>query len=158
MGGLERRRVPVWQQEPYCARSSLASSPLFSAACRGGDCRSSAMPQAHKMHTKCTRSRSISSMEWFAEEAKRVDGDVLCTTASNKRFLALKQPIGVVGAITPWNFPFSMITRKVTPALAAGCPVRLEACLCSLPPARKQGSALSTGRASPTNPKRCRWC
>lgn len=62
-------------------------------------------------------------MEWCAEEAKRVDGDVICTPAASKRFLVVRQPVGVVGAITPWNFPFSMITRKVSPALAAGCTV-----------------------------------
>ncbi|KAL6777556.1 ALDH5 [Auxenochlorella protothecoides x Auxenochlorella symbiontica] len=68
----------------------------------------------------------ISTMEWCAEEAKRVDGDVICTPAASKRFLVVRQPVGVVGAITPWNFPFSMITRKVSPALAAGCTVVLK--------------------------------
>lgn len=66
----------------------------------------------------------MASIEWFAEEAKRVCGDVLSSTAPDNRMLVIKQPIGVVGAITPWNFPFSMITRKVAPALAAGCTVR----------------------------------
>ena len=68
--------------------------------------------------------RSLGSVEWFAEEAKRVDGDILCSPFPNKRYLVMRQPIGVVGAITPWNFPFSMITRKISPALAAGCTVR----------------------------------
>ncbi len=62
-----------------------------------------------------------SFVEWFAEEAKRVYGDVIPTTAIDRRIVVLKQPIGVVGAITPWNFPSAMITRKVAPALAAGC-------------------------------------
>ena len=62
-----------------------------------------------------------SFVEWFAEEAKRVSGDVLASTWSDKRMLVLKQPIGVCAAITPWNFPIAMITRKVAPALAAGC-------------------------------------
>lgn len=66
---------------------------------------------------------SLGSVEWFAEEAKRVDGDILCSPFPNKRYLVMRQPIGVVGAITPWNFPFSMITRKISPALAAGCTV-----------------------------------
>ena len=62
-------------------------------------------------------------IEWFAEEGKRVYGDVIPATGADKRFLVLKQPIGVVAALTPWNFPNAMITRKVAPALAAGCPV-----------------------------------
>jgi succinate-semialdehyde dehydrogenase / glutarate-semialdehyde dehydrogenase len=62
-----------------------------------------------------------SFIEWFAEEAKRLYGDVIPTHAAGKRILTLKQPIGVVTAITPWNFPNAMITRKVAPAIAAGC-------------------------------------
>ncbi len=64
-----------------------------------------------------------SFVEWFAEEGKRVYGDVIPTPAPDRRILVLKQPIGVVAAITPWNFPVAMITRKVAPALAAGCTV-----------------------------------
>ena len=62
-----------------------------------------------------------SFIEWFAEEAKRVYGDIIPATQPGKRILTFKQPIGVVGAITPWNFPNAMITRKCAPALAAGC-------------------------------------
>ncbi|MFC5047036.1 NAD-dependent succinate-semialdehyde dehydrogenase [Aquimarina hainanensis] len=64
-----------------------------------------------------------SFVEWFAEEAKRTYGDVIPAHARDKRIITLKQPIGVVAAITPWNFPNAMITRKVAPALAAGCTV-----------------------------------
>ncbi len=64
-----------------------------------------------------------SFIEWFAEEGKRVYGDTIPTHAPDKRILVLKQPIGVVAAITPWNFPNAMITRKCAPALAAGCTV-----------------------------------
>ncbi len=64
-----------------------------------------------------------SFVEWFAEEAKRVNGDVLQTPQADKRLLTLKQAIGVCAAITPWNFPMAMITRKVAPALAAGCSI-----------------------------------
>ena len=60
-------------------------------------------------------------IEWFAEEGKRIYGDVIPTHAAGKRILVLKEPVGVVGAITPWNFPNAMITRKCAPALAAGC-------------------------------------
>lgn len=62
-----------------------------------------------------------SFIEWFAEEGKRVCGDVMASTWSDKRMIVLKQPIGVCAAITPWNFPIAMITRKLAPALAAGC-------------------------------------
>ncbi|ASK88141.1 NAD-dependent succinate-semialdehyde dehydrogenase [Sphingorhabdus sp. SMR4y] len=62
-------------------------------------------------------------IEWFAEEGKRVYGDVIPTHAADKRILVLKQPIGVCAAITPWNFPAAMITRKIGPALAAGCAI-----------------------------------
>jgi len=64
-----------------------------------------------------------SYVEWFAEEAKRVYGDVIPPHQSDKRILVLKQPIGVVGVITPWNFPCAMLARKLAPALAAGCAV-----------------------------------
>jgi len=62
-------------------------------------------------------------VEWFAEEGKRVYGDIIPSHAADKRLLVLKQPVGVVAAITPWNFPAAMITRKIAPALAAGCTV-----------------------------------
>ncbi|GAA6140689.1 NAD-dependent succinate-semialdehyde dehydrogenase [Hydrogenophaga sp. 5NK40-0174] len=67
-----------------------------------------------------------SFVEWFAEEAKRVYGETLPTFDNNRRLFVLKQPIGVCAAITPWNFPLAMITRKVAPALAAGCPVVIK--------------------------------
>jgi len=67
-----------------------------------------------------------SFIEWFAEEAKRVNGETLPQFDNNRRLLVLKQPIGVCAAITPWNFPLAMITRKVAPALAAGCPAVIK--------------------------------
>jgi succinate-semialdehyde dehydrogenase / glutarate-semialdehyde dehydrogenase len=78
-----------------------------------------------------------SFIEWFGEEAKRIYGDVIPTNAHGRRLIVLKQPIGVVGAITPWNFPNAMITRKVAPALAAGCPVVIK------PPSETPLSALA---------------
>ena len=66
---------------------------------------------------------AASFIEWFAEQGKRVQGDTLATPAADKRLLVLKEPIGVCAAITPWNFPAAMITRKAGPALAAGCPM-----------------------------------
>jgi len=67
-----------------------------------------------------------SFIEWFAEQARRVYGETIPTTENGKRYLVLKQPVGVCAAITPWNFPIAMITRKVAPALAAGCPVIIK--------------------------------
>ena len=67
-----------------------------------------------------------SFVEWFAEEAKRVYGDTIPPHQPDKRIVVIKQPIGVVAAITPWNFPNAMITRKCAPALAAGCPVVIK--------------------------------
>jgi len=67
-----------------------------------------------------------SFVEWFAEEAKRVNGETLPPFDNNRRLMVIRQPIGVCAAITPWNFPLAMITRKVAPALAAGCPVVIK--------------------------------
>ncbi|WP_287460106.1 aldehyde dehydrogenase family protein, partial [Accumulibacter sp.] len=64
-----------------------------------------------------------SFVEWFAEEGKRVYGESIPSPASDRRLLTIRQPVGVCAAITPWNFPLAMITRKVAPALAAGCTV-----------------------------------
>ena len=67
-----------------------------------------------------------SFVEWYAEEAKRVNGETLPQFDNSRRLVVLKQPIGVCAAITPWNFPLAMITRKVAPALAAGCTVVIK--------------------------------
>jgi succinate-semialdehyde dehydrogenase / glutarate-semialdehyde dehydrogenase len=65
-------------------------------------------------------------VEWFAEEAKRIYGDIVPSIKNGQRLMTLRQPIGVVAAITPWNFPIAMITRKIAPALAAGCTIVLK--------------------------------
>lgn len=65
-------------------------------------------------------------MEWFGEQAKRIDGDVIPSPAPDKRIVCIKQPVGVVAAITPWNFPNAMIARKAAPALAAGCSIVIK--------------------------------
>jgi succinate-semialdehyde dehydrogenase/glutarate-semialdehyde dehydrogenase len=67
-----------------------------------------------------------SFVEWFAEQAKRINGDIMASPVATNRMLVLREPIGVCAAITPWNFPNAMITRKVAPALAAGCTVVLK--------------------------------
>ncbi|MGM8365214.1 NAD-dependent succinate-semialdehyde dehydrogenase [Virgibacillus sp. W0181] len=66
---------------------------------------------------------TISYVDWYAEEAKRIYGDTVPASSADKRILVLQEPVGVTAAITPWNFPAAMITRKIAPALAAGCPV-----------------------------------
>ena len=65
--------------------------------------------------------QGASFVEWFGEEARRVYGDVIPSPIGGKRIVVIKQPIGVCVGITPWNFPFSMVTRKAAPAIAAGC-------------------------------------
>ncbi|MCE1695134.1 aldehyde dehydrogenase family protein, partial [Enterobacter hormaechei] len=67
-----------------------------------------------------------SFIEWFAEEGKRIYGETLSSPMPGRHLATIKQPVGVVAAITPWNFPNAMITRKVGPALAAGCTVVLK--------------------------------
>src|SRR5699024_6951176 len=69
---------------------------------------------------------AIDYYRWFAEEARRVYGETVPASSNDKRIVVIKQPIGVVGAITPWNFPLSMVARKIAPALAAGCTVVLK--------------------------------
>ncbi|HEY9101637.1 NADP-dependent succinate-semialdehyde dehydrogenase [Chitinimonas sp.] len=69
---------------------------------------------------------SAAFFEWFAEEAKRVYGETIPSPWADKRLMAIKQPIGVTAAVTPWNFPSAMITRKAAPALAAGCPMVIK--------------------------------
>ena len=66
---------------------------------------------------------AASFIKWFAEEGRRVDGSIIPAPEANRRILVMKEPVGVSAAITPWNFPAAMITRKCAPALAAGCPV-----------------------------------
>ncbi|RWE45152.1 MAG: aldehyde dehydrogenase family protein, partial [Mesorhizobium sp.] len=67
-----------------------------------------------------------SFVKWFAEEARRINGHTIPSPTSDRRIIVLKEPVGVCGIITPWNFPNAMITRKVAPALAAGCTVVIK--------------------------------
>jgi succinate-semialdehyde dehydrogenase/glutarate-semialdehyde dehydrogenase len=82
-------------------------------------------------------------IEWFAEEAKRIYGDTIPQSSNDQRIVVIKQPVGVVACITPWNFPNAMLTRKMAPALAAGCTVVCKrACL----PASSTSSPARPGR------------
>lgn len=69
---------------------------------------------------------AASFLDWFAAEGERLYGDIIPTGAPGKRYMVFKQPVGVVAAITPWNFPAAMVTRKLAPALAAGCTAVLK--------------------------------
>lgn len=69
---------------------------------------------------------AIDYLDWYAEEGKRIYGDTIPASAPDKRIVVLRQPVGVVGAVTPWNFPLAMIARKLAPALAAGCTMVLK--------------------------------
>jgi|SRR5699024_5609208 len=71
-------------------------------------------------------SLAVDYLEWYAEEGRRIYGETIPASSEHKRLMIQKQPVGVVGAITPWNFPIAMITRKIAPALAAGCTVILK--------------------------------
>ena len=81
-------------------------------------------------------------IEWFGEQAKRIDGDIIPGPSKDKRIICIKQPVGVVAAITPWNFPNAMIARKAAPALAAGCSIVIK------PASETPLSALTMGELS----------
>jgi succinate-semialdehyde dehydrogenase/glutarate-semialdehyde dehydrogenase len=112
-----------------------------------------------------------SFVEWFAEEGRRAYGDVIPTIAPDRRLLAIKQPIGVCAAITPWNFPIAMITRKVAPAFAAGCTVVAKpaeatplSALALMERASRRACSTSSWATATSRPRsawRCaptRWC
>ncbi|TIW50761.1 MAG: aldehyde dehydrogenase family protein, partial [Mesorhizobium sp.] len=71
-------------------------------------------------------SHAAAYLQWYAEEANRIYGETILPPSTDRRLLVIKQPIGVVGTITPWNFPASMVARKISPALAAGCTIVLK--------------------------------
>ncbi|TIS30883.1 MAG: aldehyde dehydrogenase family protein, partial [Mesorhizobium sp.] len=71
-------------------------------------------------------SHAAAYLQWYAEEANRIYGETISAPSTDRRMLVIKQPIGVVGTITPWNFPASMVARKISPALAAGCAIVLK--------------------------------
>jgi succinate-semialdehyde dehydrogenase/glutarate-semialdehyde dehydrogenase len=98
-----------------------------------------------------------SFVEWFAEEAKRVYGDTIPQHQPDKRIVVIKEPIGVVAAITPWNFPNAMITRKCAPALAAGCPVVIKPPT-STPRSRARSCPNIATPARPASAPTACWC
>lgn len=120
--------LPAWRQRTAKDRSQILRR-WFDLIMQHQDVLATLMTQEQGKplaEAKGEIAYAASFVEWFAEEAKRIDGEVLPGHQPDKRILVLKQPVGVVAAITPWNFPSAMITRKAAPALAAGCTMVLK--------------------------------
>jgi succinate-semialdehyde dehydrogenase/glutarate-semialdehyde dehydrogenase len=136
MGAAETRRAieaanrayPGWRKTPAKARAAVMRKWFDLVNANADDLALlMVMEQGKPMaEAKGEIGYGASFLEWFAEEAKRAYGDVIPTTANDRRYVVTKEPIGVVACITPWNFPIAMITRKAGPAIAAGCTVVLK--------------------------------
>ena len=133
MGGDETRRAidaaqaafPVWSKTTAKERAQILRR-MYALMLQHQDDLAMLMTAEQGKplaEAKAEIAYSASYLEWFGEEAKRMDGDTLPGHAGDKRILTLRQPVGVVAAITPWNFPSAMLSRKIAPALAAGCTV-----------------------------------
>lgn len=136
MGAAETKRaieaasvaLPAWRVLPAKARSAVMRRWAELVLANLDDLALLMTREQGKVLAEAKGEISIAAayLEWFAEEAKRAYGDAIPSPWADKRLIVTKEPIGVVGAITPWNFPSSMITRKVGPALAVGCTVVLK--------------------------------
>ena len=136
MGAAETRRaieaanraLPAWRAKTAKERSSLLRRWYELMMANQDDLgRLLTLEQGKPLaEAKGEIAYGASFIEWFAEEAKRIYGDVIPPHQGDKRIVVIKQPVGVVGAITPWNFPNAMITRKAGPALAAGCTIVIK--------------------------------
>jgi len=136
MGGAETRRAidaaamawPAWRAKTAKERSAILRKWYELMLVNADDLALILTTEQGKPLAEAKGEVGIAAayVEWFAEEAKRVYGDVIPTVASDRRLVVVKEPVGVCAAITPWNFPCSMITRKVSPALAAGCTVVIK--------------------------------
>ena len=131
MGGIETRRAiaaasaafPAWARKTAKERALILRRWNDLMLLNADDLAILMTAEQGKplLEAKGEISYAASFIEWFAEEAKRIYGDIIPGHQVDKRLLVLRQPVGVVAAITPWNFPSAMITRKAAPALAAGC-------------------------------------
>jgi len=131
MGATETRRAidaakrawPEWRRKPAKERAILLRKWYELIMANSDDLARIMTAEQGKplAESKGEIAYAASFIEWFAEEGKRVYGDTIPSPWSDKRFVIVKEPVGVCGAITPWNFPAAMITRKAGPALAAGC-------------------------------------
>jgi len=136
MGAAETKRaiaaaqaaLPAWRALPAKERSAILRRWFDLMVANADDLALLLTTEQGKplAEAKGEIAYGASFVEWFAEEAKRVYGDVIPSPTNDKRLIVIKQAIGVVGAITPWNFPNAMITRKVSPGLAAGCTIVLK--------------------------------
>jgi succinate-semialdehyde dehydrogenase/glutarate-semialdehyde dehydrogenase len=136
MGAAETRRavdaaaaaLPAWRKKTAKERAQVMRRWFDAMMANEGDLAAILTSEQGKplAEARGEIAYAASFVEWFAEEAKRVYGDVIPSAQGDKRIVVLKEPIGVAAAITPWNFPSAMITRKVAPALAAGCTVVLK--------------------------------
>jgi succinate-semialdehyde dehydrogenase/glutarate-semialdehyde dehydrogenase len=136
MGGLETRRAieaaaaawPAWRARTAHERARILRKWNDLMLENADDLAAIMTAEQGKplAESKAEVSYAASFFEWFGEQAKRIEGDVLQSPAPDRRIIVTKEPIGVCAAITPWNFPAAMITRKVAPALAAGCPIVLK--------------------------------
>jgi succinate-semialdehyde dehydrogenase/glutarate-semialdehyde dehydrogenase len=133
MGAGETRRAieaakaafPAWAAKPAKERAKLLRAWAALMHANADDLAKLMTAEQGKplAEAKGEVTYAAAFIEWFADEGRRVYGDVIPTHAGDKRLFALRQPVGVVAAITPWNFPIAMITRKCAPALAVGCTV-----------------------------------
>ena len=136
MGGIETRRainfaseaLPAWREKTAKARARILRN-WFDLIIKNQEALAQLLTAEQGKPLVESRGEIVyaaSFIEWFGEEAKRVYGETIPGHVADKRLIVIKQPIGVCAAITPWNFPAAMITRKVGPALAAGCTIVLK--------------------------------
>ena len=121
--GAANRALPGWSRLTAKARAAILKA-WFNAILENAEDLATIMTLEMGKPIRESRGEiafGANFIEWFAEEGKRAYGEIIPTHDTSKRLLVIQQPIGVVAAITPWNFPLAMITRKVAPALAAGC-------------------------------------
>jgi succinate-semialdehyde dehydrogenase/glutarate-semialdehyde dehydrogenase len=136
MGTMETRRAidaanaawPAWRKKTARERAQILRTWYELMMANADDLAAIMTAEQGKplSESKGEVSYAASFFEWFGEQAKRIEGDVLESPVAGQRIVVTKEPIGVCAAITPWNFPAAMITRKVAPALAAGCPIVLK--------------------------------
>ncbi|MDQ0578023.1 NAD-dependent succinate-semialdehyde dehydrogenase [Streptomyces rishiriensis] len=122
------RALPGWRARPAKERSRLLRRWFDLVTEHAADLARLIVLEEGKPYAEALGevAYAASFLEWFAEEAKRIRGDVMEAPEASRRIVVLKEPVGVVAAITPWNFPAAMITRKAGPALAAGCTMVLK--------------------------------
>lgn len=117
--------LPAWSGLPATARADFLLALGAEIARRGDEIATTITRESGKplAQSRAEVALSVDHLRWFAEEARRVCGRLVPPQVAGKRHLVLHTPVGVVGAISPWNFPLVLVVRKVAPALAAGCPV-----------------------------------